>query len=76
MKVALLGPVSSGTPNGPGTVFSWLAIAVAVYVGASAWRHYLKQPREPAVPFPTIILLTAIVLLLIAAGIWGLLRSG
>lgn len=73
--LVLLGPVSSASPNGPGPVWSCLLILVAGWVGLSAWRHYLKQRLHAEAHLPTLLGITGICVIMIAAGVWGLLRS-
>ena len=73
--LALLGPVSSATPNGQGPLFSWFLILVGGFVVITAWRQYLKRRRELEVPLLNLLGISGISMVLIIAGIWGLFRS-
>lgn len=72
--LALLGPVSSASPNGQGPVFSWFLIMVGGIIVVTSWRNYLKRRREMEIPLLNLLGISGVSMVLIAAGIWGLFR--
>jgi hypothetical protein len=72
--IALLGPLSSASPNGQGPLFSWFLILVGGSVVFTAWRHYLKRRREVEIPLLNLLGISGISVVLIVAGIWSLFR--
>jgi hypothetical protein len=74
MILTLLGPLSFASLNGQGPLWSVFFILVAVYVGVSGWRDYLKHRHEMQVPLPHLIFFTVGCLVMIFIGAWGLFR--
>jgi hypothetical protein len=70
-----LGPVSSGSPGGGDPWFTWIAIAVAGVVMATAWIKYLNRDPETKVPLQNLLWLTGICSVIIVVSVLELLRK-
>ncbi len=75
MILTSLGPLSFASLNGQGPLWSMFFILVAVYVGVSAWREYLKHRHEIKVPLPYLIFFILSCLVMVLIGIWDLFRQ-
>ena len=72
--MALLGPISSGTPNGGGPFLNWVVI---VFVGSGLvrlWRKRLALGSAEVPPLRNVLWVTFIGLIMICFGIWGLMH--
>ena len=70
---ALLGPISSATPNGAGPFFSVLLLVVGICALMRTIAE-LRSERLAAVSVVNVIGISAIATLFLAVGIWGLLH--
>jgi hypothetical protein len=74
MMAILLGPISSGTPSGPGIFFSYLFILMGCYVLARTWVFYSQHRRENSIPVLNPIGISLLSLFFIGVGLYGVLR--
>jgi hypothetical protein len=75
MTFALLGPLSSGSPGGPGRFFSWLFVIAGSYVLIRTWTLYAKRRQaQTTIPVINPVGITIVSLFFIAVGFWGVLR--
>jgi hypothetical protein len=74
MTLMLLGPLSSGSPGGPGRFFSWLFIIVGCYVLTRTWVVYSKRRRDGAIPVLNPVGITLVALFFLGLGLYGVLR--
>ena len=70
--IALLGPVSSATPNGGGAIGNWFEIAVGAWVLITAWRRFRNRVPDTNVPIYSLVGITLICTVIIGVGVWGL----
>jgi hypothetical protein len=71
LPFALLGPVSSGTPNGGGPLINGLLLLVGSWMIVNVWRGYLRRESDLHVTKAGLVEITAIAVVLIASSIWG-----
>ncbi len=74
MTFMLLGPLSSGSPGGPGPFFSYLFVLMGCYVLIKTWLFYLKYRSVHAIQMYQLVGISIISLFFIVAGVWGILR--
>jgi uncharacterized membrane protein HdeD (DUF308 family) len=74
VTLIILGPLSSASPNGAGTLFSVLFILVGAWGLIRTWSEYRKRRADSAVPLSNVVAITALAVLFMAAGFWGLFR--
>jgi hypothetical protein len=74
MMLALLGPLSSGTPGGPGRFFSYLFVLMGCYVLMRTWIVYSKRRRENAIPVLNPVGISLVSLFFIGLGFYGILH--
>jgi hypothetical protein len=67
----LLGPVSN---VGRGPIMAWLGILVPGLVAVTAWTRYLRRQDGEAVPVQSLVWVTAVCAIMVALGIYDLLR--
>ena len=73
MLAILLGPISSGSPNGQGgPLFSALFILLGGWMLMRVWRDYLKVRVKSEIPPLNILGLSALAAIFIVSGVWGL----
>ncbi len=69
--LALLGPVSSASPNGGGPVWNTIGLLVPGWVVLTVWWKYLRRDPKVHVPIGNLIWITVIGLIMIGFSIWG-----
>lgn len=69
--LVLFGPLSSASQNGPGAFFSWLFLVLGSYCLVRIWRFYFKH-QNTNIPLVDLFGVTALAVLFIAIGFWGL----
>jgi hypothetical protein len=69
----LQGPVSSATRGG-GTLGPWFSIAVGSLVLVTLRIRYVKSEKKGEIPRGNLVGITVVCLLLIAFGVWEMLR--
>jgi hypothetical protein len=74
LTLMLLGPVSSASPKGPGTIFSGLFIIIGTWVLVRTWNDYLKRRRSTNIPMGNLLWVSGLATFFIVAGIWGVLH--
>ena len=74
MTLALLGPLSSASPNGPGPVISCSFVLLGCYMLARTWIVYVKHRRGTRIPVLNPVGISIVSLFFIGIGIWGILR--
>ena len=72
--LALLGPLSSASTDGPGRIFSWIFFVVGTWVLAGVWRYYLKHRRNSKIRLFDLYFISAMSVIFVGVGIRGLLR--
>jgi hypothetical protein len=68
----LQGPVSNAAHGG--SINPWFSIGVGSVVLATLWVNYLKTRKEAKVSLGILLGMTAICLVFIVMGVWGLFR--
>lgn len=68
----MLGPVSSASPDTPGSPFILFGSAMLAYL----WGRYLRGDRDPKVTMFNMIVVSLAMLFMVAVGIWQLIRNG
>lgn len=70
----LLGPVSGGSPDGPGPLFSALFVLLGVWALVATWRYYLKERLKSEVPLLNLLWVSGIAVFFLITGVWGLIH--
>lgn len=74
MQFSFLGPISSGSPDGQGPLFSLLFVLVGGWILVRTWKDYLNHRNQREIPPSHVLGISVLSVFFIVTGIWGLVH--